>query len=180
MTDAEVREAVKVAEEYFGHKCKKYSGALMVEIIRNALQQEGIIISNRDVFIRGIPVEVDLILPKKEAIPRDGLSYEPSEVFGVIEIKKSGAYGAERIQGIKKNIEMIRNANPQIICSYLTLSEKKGYKWTVTDDSVGCKTYTMFWHNGRPDERRIYSSTGDWKRFLNDMRTMQQNNRFKI
>lgn len=173
MDDAEILNAVEDAERYFGPRCGKYSGAMTVQIIRRALQREGVAVSARDVFIRGIPVEVDLILPRKGTIPRDELVYEPQDVLLAVEIKKSGSFGARTIASIQKNAEILRITNPPIASTCLVLSERKGYRWAVTDLNAGCKVYTIFWHRG-DGARRIQQPTGDWDRFLADVRTLQE------
>jgi len=170
MKDTEILEAVEATERYFGPRCGKYSGALTVEIIRRALQQEGVLVSPRDVFIRGIPVEVDLILPRKGVVPRDDLVYEPQDVLMAVEVKKSGSFGDKTIEAVRRNAETLRTASPWIICSCLVLSEREGYCWALTDENATCKTYTMFWHRGE-GTKRIQRSTGDWKRFLADVRS---------
>jgi len=48
-----------------------------VEVIRQALLDDGIPVSSRDVFIRGIPIEFDLIVPRHDASPpADRILYE--------------------------------------------------------------------------------------------------------
>jgi len=174
MKDTEILHAVEAAERYFGPRCGKYSGALTVETIRRALQQNGIPVSPRDVFIRGIPVEVDLILPRDGVGPRDGLVFEPGEVLVALEVKKSGAFGEDTIRAVRRNVEALGATSPWIICSCLVLSEREGYRWALTDENAGCKTYTMFWHRGE-GSKRTQRSTGDWERFVADMRALQQN-----
>ena len=49
--------------EAFG-KCGKFAGAATVEIIKKALADEALPASVRDVFIQGLPVEWDLVVPR--------------------------------------------------------------------------------------------------------------------
>jgi len=50
----EILETVESGENEFQAKCKKFSGTLTVETIRNALKEKGIFTSPRDVFIEGL------------------------------------------------------------------------------------------------------------------------------
>ena len=50
------------AKAAFGTKCSKFSGAVTVEILKAALAEEGIQTSPRDVFVRGIPAGIDLVI----------------------------------------------------------------------------------------------------------------------
>jgi|HubBroStandDraft_6_1064221.scaffolds.fasta_scaffold668781_2 hypothetical protein len=44
-------------------KCGKFAGAATVEILKQALADEGLPTSVRDVFIKGLPVEWDIVVP---------------------------------------------------------------------------------------------------------------------
>ena len=48
----------------FGVKCSKFTGALTIEVLRLHLKRNGIPVSRRDVFIKGVGIEVDLIIPR--------------------------------------------------------------------------------------------------------------------
>jgi hypothetical protein len=48
----------------FGAKCSEFAGAVAVQILRDALAEQGIPTSPRDVFVRGIPLEIDLVVPR--------------------------------------------------------------------------------------------------------------------
>jgi len=173
MTDRDIFTAVEDAKQRFGKKCAKYTGAITVELIRRALQDHGLRVSPRDVFILGVPIEIDLLIPKWKAEPRDCLLYTPADVLAVIEVKNRGSFGNATIQKIRNDFRAIREANPLIQCCYLTLSERKGYRWTVTDENCDADAYTMFWHSGgRKNE--THDSTGDWDRFVQDMKRIQK------
>jgi hypothetical protein len=148
MKDADILNSVEQAERRFGPRCGKCSGALTVQIIRCALEQEGVSVSPRDGFIRGVPVEVDLLLPRRGAVPQDDLVYEARDVLMAIEIKKSGAFGENTVRAVRGNAEALRMANPSIVFCCLVLSERKSYRWVLTDENTACKTYTLFWHRG--------------------------------
>jgi len=144
MNDREILFAINTFKEQFGPKCGKYSGALTVELIRSELENNGIQVSRRDVFIQGVPLEIDFLIPRRNAKPLNGLVYQPTDVLAVVEVKNAGSFGNSTIQTIRQNFKLIKEAIPSIFCCYLTLSERKGFKWAITDNNSGGKTYTMF------------------------------------
>jgi hypothetical protein len=68
MTGEEIVMQAWSASEAFG-KCGKFAGAATVEIVKQALADEGLPTSVRDVFIKGLPVEWDLVVPRPLAEP---------------------------------------------------------------------------------------------------------------
>ncbi len=172
-SDIDLLKCISVAKNSFGPKCNKYIGAFTTELIREKLNDSGIRVSAKDVFMRGVPIEIDLIVHREGVLPQNGILYEPEDVLVTIEVKTSGAYGEKTIQTIRQNCEEIRQANSKIKCCYITLSERKDYKWAATDANTGCETYTLFWHEG-PDSKRVNISTGDWERFLLNMTEYQK------
>jgi hypothetical protein len=169
MEDHQLLDAANAARQRFGAKCTKYIGAVTVELIREALRNQGLTVSARDTFILGVPVEVDLILPRPDASCEHGLLYRPEDVLIALEIKNSGVYGADALDHIKQAFDLIRKGDPAIWCAYITLTERKGYKYAATSENIGASTYTLFWHNGSSIGRR-YESTGDWERLLADIK----------
>jgi len=172
VTDREILAAVEAAKQNFGTKCGKYTGAFTVEMIRHALEANGVSVSPRDVFILGIPIEIDILIPRRGATPLHSLLYTPADVLAIVEIKNRGSFGSATIQKVRANFAAIREANPQIQCCYLTLAERKTYKWTVTDENCGGDVYTMFWHR-MSHKQTVYDSTGDWERFVSAVKEVQ-------
>ena len=172
MNDTEILKAINQAKESFGLKCAKYCGALTTEIIRQVLKNSGVRVSARDVFIRGLPMEIDLLIYKEGVIPENGILFEPDDVLATIEVKNAGSFGDKTIQTLKNNSDAIRKANGRIKCCYITLSERKGYKWAISDGNSACETYTLFWYSGSGAKRNDLP-TGDWNRFLNNMSRYQ-------
>jgi hypothetical protein len=64
MTGEEIVTEIRDATEQFG-KCGKFGGAATVEIVKHGLSKEGISTSARDVFIKGVPLEIDLLVPRR-------------------------------------------------------------------------------------------------------------------
>ena len=171
MKDEEIFNLTSNGKKSFGVKCAKFAGAITVEIIKSALQNHRILTSPRDVFIKGLPIEIDLLIPKKEAAPQYGLVYQPQDVLAVLEIKNSGSFGESTINSIKKNFQRISQLNKEIYLAYVTLMERKGYKWAISKANLGFPTYTLFWHSGS-GAKFTTVATGDWKRLLDDIRNI--------
>ena len=167
MEQSKLRQLVFQGLDEFGVKCKKFSGALTVEILRCALKDYGIPVSSRDVFIRGISVELDLIVPKTRS-PKYGLVYEPEDVLAALEVKELGSWGAQTLNQIKRNFELIQLIKGDIYCAYITLSERRGFKQAITTESLGFPAYTLFWWKG--NDVKDAEPSGDYQRFLDDLR----------
>lgn len=162
---------VQKAKEGFGTNCKKFSGSVTVEILRSALLSLGIPVSTRDVFIKGVPIEVDLLIPTRVATPDYGLMYHPGDVLAVLEVKNYGAFGEDTLKRVHRSFELIRAANPQIYCAYVTLAERRGYKWAATADNLSADVFTLFWHNGS-SRNGGFESTGDWSNLVNRLKSL--------
>jgi hypothetical protein len=168
MDDITLLDQINRAKEDFGIKCSKYAGAITVEFVSRALRGHGISASPRDVFIKGVPIEIDLLIPRAGTSPENGILYRPKDVLIALEIKNSGAFGEETIRRIRKNFMTIQQHNEQIRCFYVTLAERKGYKWAVTEDNLGFPAYTLFWHSGSSKNRK-YEPSGDLQGLINDI-----------
>lgn len=149
----------------FGEKCGKFSGALTVHVLRQALCQARLPVSDRDVFIRGVPIEIDLLLVRPSPDTAGRLLYEPKDVLVALEIKSSGSFGRPTIDKTRADFARIKAANPQIMCAYVALAERDGYPWAVTRKNLGHPAYTLFWHNSSVRCCQ-YESSGDWAKLL--------------
>jgi hypothetical protein len=168
----EILQAVNEARKRFGKPLsRKYTGAATVEVLRDHLGRHGLVTSTRDVYIRGLPIEIDLLLPRPRAGAVHGILYEPQDVVFVLEVKASGSFGEQSQQAVRRTFERVWQA-AGVGCGYVTIWERRGYKWAVTDESLGgFKAYTLFRHGGRPEELRPEHATGDWERLLSDLRS---------
>jgi hypothetical protein len=128
----------------FGIKCSKFAGAVTVEILRAALTDEGIPVSPRDVFVRGIPVEIDLVVPRPKQEPLWGLLYEPGQVAAALEIKNTGTFGENSLAKIRRDFGHFREAG--ISCAYVTLEERRSYRWAASTEVLGFSCFTLAWH----------------------------------
>ncbi len=166
--DEILRREIERARETFGPKCDKYVGAVTVEAIRGALKRHGIETSSRDVFMQGVPIEVDLLIARQGAEPKHALLYRAQDVAVALEIKNRGCYGEMALEKTRRNFEEIRAHGPHIRCLYVTLTEREGYKWAATEENLGVPVYTLFWRAGSSKEPR-FKSTGDWETLLADL-----------
>jgi hypothetical protein len=174
MTAREVLEKVLRAMEEFEVKCKKFSGAITTALIREALLEEGFNVSERDVFIDGIPIEIDLLIAQKDASPINRIRYDPKDVLVVLEIKSRGTFGENACRRISTNFNIIKQTKNNICCIYITLSERKNYKWRATEKEINAPVYTLFWHSG-PENKLEYDPTGNWEKLINDLGTLVNN-----
>ena len=171
MEDYQLLKRIETAKDSFGVKCRKYAGSVTVELILQAFKNHGIQCSPRDVFIKGVPNEFDLLIPEVGVIPENDLLYQSHEVLAALEIKKQGSYGESTVMGIKKKFELVKRVNPKIMCAYVTIAERRGYKWSVLEENIGFPVYTLFWHNGSVKKFQIHSS-GDWARLIKDLKSI--------
>jgi len=146
-----------------GGKCSKYFGALTVEVIRQALMENSVPVSARDVFIRGIPIEFDLLIPRHGATCLNSILYDPEDVIAVFEIKSSGLFDYNSKNRIEKCFEKVRQRNPKIFCGYVTLSERQSFHEKNFDENEWA--YPLFWYR-QLKGNELYESTGAWQKLL--------------
>jgi hypothetical protein len=166
MTGREIVMQARNASEQFG-KCGKFGGAATVEIVKGALAEEEIPTSARDVFIKGVAVEIDLIIPRRGVKPSlGGILYEPLQVAVALEIKKSGLYGEKSLAAICNSFKLLTAQG--VSCAYLTLEERKTYRYKATPENLGVPgCFTLHWHQR---ETEPFAVTEDWSRLVTFLR----------
>ncbi len=163
MTGEEIVEKAWAQCEFFG-KCGKFAGAATVEVMKQALKDEGIPTSGRDVFVRGLPMEIDLIVPCPGAAPLlNGLLYEPSQVACALEVKLSGLHSKEDVPSLARKFEQAKTLG--VRCGYVTLGERQSYRDKATEENLRFPCFTLTWHTAR-----TLTDTGDWPRLLTFIR----------
>jgi hypothetical protein len=175
LLDLVLKAKANFAKANSGKNCSKYSGAVSVEIIRLALRQNGINTSSRDVFIKGVPVEIDFLIVKSDAAPEHGLLYQPEDVLAAFEIKNSGSFGEATIENTKRCFSLIKRSNPKIYCVYITIAERRNFRWAVHEGNLGSPAYTLFWHSG--GQKNIRYEPGkdrDWNRLITDLQALNK------
>jgi hypothetical protein len=165
MTGEEIARQARSASEDFELTCRKFSGAMTTELMKKALGDEGIATSARDVFIRGVALEIDLVVPWRGQEPTLGLLYEPKQVAAALEIKKSGSFGEQSLQTIRKNFNLLRGIN--VACEYVTLEERETYRYKATEENIGgFPCFTLAWHKGAEE----LVETRQWEKLLTFLR----------
>jgi hypothetical protein len=165
MNEKDLLARILAAKSGFGPVCGKYSGAVTTQVLKAALQTHDVHTSSRDVFIKHIALEIDLLIPKPGALAEDGILYRPEDVVVAFEIKNSGAFGAATLATTQDAFKRIRDRNPSIHCVYVTLSERRGYRWAITPQNLGWPAFTLFQHSGSAKNLR-HESTGDFDKLL--------------
>ena len=171
MTEEQLYELIEDAKCRIGVKCTKYAGAITVELLKNFLAHQGINTSPRDVFIEGVPVEIDLLVPKRGVVPQYGVLYRAEDVLAVFEVKNHGSFGAHTVENTKRAFKLIQDKNPRIWCAYVALKERRGYPYAVTDSNLGSSAYTFRWYSGSR-KRRLYESSGDHDRLMEKLKSI--------
>lgn len=153
----------------------KLVGALTVEVVRSKLAEKGFNLSHRNVFIEGVPYEIDLLV-LKEKVPNNhiiyNIIYKPEDVKAVLEIKFRGVYGKTALEKIKKTFDSI---DRKIKCFYITVSENKNYKYRVTNKNLGYPVFELFTRTTtleRALKKRDMYPTGDWDRLIKALRRL--------
>ena len=158
----QIVERARRAKTEFGQSCPtKFGGAAAIEILRAALLEEGIAASRRDVFIREVPCEIDLLIPRTNATPWMELVFEPEQVVIALEVKKSGSYLAGGLDKIKKDCALIKQAGVEY--AYISFEDRENYKYRPTEDKVGCRCFNLTWH---VDTDKELIPRQDWEEFV--------------
>lgn len=156
-----VEEARRATKE-FGARCPKFVGAVTVEILREALRTEGLQTSRRDVFVRGIPIEIDLIIPRTASSPPWGLVYEAGQVAVAMEVKHSGSYGKGGLSKLKENSRSLSGIGVAFV--YVSFEDTQSYKWRPKPENLdGIPCFTLAWHKKTGGD---FAPTGDWEKLL--------------
>jgi hypothetical protein len=140
--------------------CGKFAGAATVEIMKQALAEEGIATSVRDVFVQGLPFEVDLVVPRLGADPLlNGLLYQSMQVACALEIKLSGLHSKEDVPFLTRKFERAKTLG--VHCAYVTFGERQSYRDKATEENLRSPCFTLTWHTAK-----ALTDTGDWPRLL--------------
>ncbi len=150
-------------------KCTKFVGAITTEILRKELIKEGLNISNRDVFIEGLPHELDLLVLKKGAKPIENLFYTSEQVLAVLEIKFRGAYSKSAIEHVKETFDFVKKINKRIKCLYIMFSENTRCRHFKLEKKLGDRSFLLLRRKTSLENAmkkgEIYP-TGDWSRLI--------------
>jgi hypothetical protein len=149
--------------------CNKFEGHLAVEILKQALAEEGVRTSSRDVFVKGLPIEWDLILPTPGAVPLfNGLLYEASQVVVGIEVKLSGVVG-KTLLITRRNFALAKAQG--VPGCYVAFCDRK--RAAATDENLGFPCFNLTWSLGGGKRE----DTGAWPRFVDFLLTAERKTR---
>ena len=173
MLEQELFSLLKQGKQSLGVQSKKFTGTLVIEILRRAFEECRIGASRPNVYLKGLQFEVDLIIPRRGANVEFEILYSPVDVLAVLEIKTSGLFSKEDSSRIGSVFRAVQSINPSIFCAYVTMSERQSYKYKATEEKLGFPVYTLAWHHG-PDEDRKYENTGDFSRLIDKLASVSQ------
>lgn len=164
--DQRLEEIIKLVKEFgdfAGKQMRKVTGAIAVQVLRQHLDRNGVSVSDHDVFIKGIPIELDLVVPRREAELECGILYRPQDVAAVLEVKYSGIYSKESLAAIKKNFDYIREKHQHICCTCVVVLERESFPNKATEANLGHPVHTLHWWSGRRENAK---QTGEWETLL--------------
>ncbi len=165
MNEEQLFSEIAAAKNALGMMSRKFSGSVTTELIRQALLDSGVSVSGRDVFIRGLPLEIDLLVISSTARPTFGILYKPEDVLGCVEVKNAGSFGESTIQTTRKAFAQICAAIPKTQCFYVSVSERFDYPWAITEANVGVRCFTLFNYSGSGKRYKLWP-TGDWSKLV--------------
>ena len=170
MDDRTVFKRVEKSWNEIGkEKCSKYLGTLTTEVIRHALQENGIPTSGRDVFIRGIPIEFDLIIPRQGANCLEGILYDPEDVIAVLEIKTSGLFDYNSIERIEHCRNKVQEANSSIFYGYVTLTERQSFYNKIFGKNIPDWVFTLSWCKRVKGIEYCEEIKDSWQKLLSEL-----------
>ena len=156
--------------------CRKFVGALTIELLKKEFAEFGLNVSNRDVFVEGVPNELDLLIAKKDAHAEANLVYNSDDVLAVLEVKFRGSYGKKNIDRIKAVFDSAIAANKNIECFYLTVSENSRYKHRATRAKLGYDCFELLTRDTNLEsalKKDRIKETGEWQKLLERLKILR-------
>lgn len=161
ISDLQLLSVLKQAEKSLGFDNRQFSGAVVVHLLKSVLEELGFSTSEKDVFIKDVPIEVDFLIVKPNSSPEFGVLWNPEDVIAAFELKKSGLITDAGKITVNSNFNRLKTYHPHIRLFYVSFSETRDKIGNIqrSDDS-----YTFFLRrNGK------FSATGDYERFIKDV-----------
>ena len=129
--------------------CRKYNGALAVEVLKQALAEEGIATSRRDSYMRSLDIEWDLLVLRACAKPAFNLLYEADQVKVAVEVKLSGVVG-KTIDITRSNFETARGVG--VKCCYVSFCDHQNAASTTEAAWRSIRDYPARVNRGRASQ----------------------------
>jgi hypothetical protein len=117
-----VREAIQNGPKN-KRRCTKLSGAATTDALRLGLRTHGIRTSERDVYVKGMSTEIDLIVPRMACDTCGRTVYDAAEVLVAFEVKKRGISDKGGLTKIRCDFSAYSAACGGAKCMYVTLTE---------------------------------------------------------
>lgn len=149
------------------NRSKKYIGAASVEIIRKRLADLnlGFNTSMRDVFIKDLVNEIDLLILKKGVDPTK-VSYAPSEVLALVEVKTVGSFGKSANEIVYNLVDKAKKYGLPVF--YITVWEKEASLSRVTEkDNLRVFEFTL-----KQKGVKEPITGGGWTKLINEMKEL--------
>jgi hypothetical protein len=142
--------------------CRKYNGALAVELLKQAFAEEEIATSGRDSYVRSLEIEWDLLVLRDGAKPEFNLLYEPDQVKVALEVKLGGVV-ADAIPITMRKFEVALTAG--LKCCYVSFCDQQ--KAAATTQKLGFPCFNLTWSHG---EKKPREDTGQWPMLVDFLR----------
>jgi|SRR3989344_107977 len=153
-----------------GCSCNKFKGAATVQVLRKYLSSKGFNVSDRDVYIKGVPNELDLLVLRKN-VNNSLIIYNPEDVIFVFEIK----YGGTTDLGtILIKYHRIIEKNNKINCAYVTILEQQSWTNRFTKETIGFD-YFVFYTYRSTARPKPEVNMGGWEKLLKYLKENNQN-----
>lgn len=137
-------DLVMEAVDAWTEGCRKYNGALAVELLKQAFAEEGIATSGRDSYVRSLHIEWDLLVLRAGAKPAFNLLYDAIDIT----MRK---FEVARAAGVK--------------CCYVSFCGRRN--GAATTEKVGFPCFNLTWYHG---EKKPREDTGQWPMLVDFMR----------
>jgi hypothetical protein len=79
-------------------------------------------------------------------------------VAAALEVKNSGSFGEATIQKVRNDFGRLREAGVAA-CAYLTLEERRGFRWAASSERIGYPCFTLGWHKATGG---AFEATAEW------------------
>lgn len=144
-----------------GCDCNKFKGTATVQILREHLSLKGYNVSNRDVYIKGVPHELDLLVLRKN-VNNSLIIYNPKDVIFVFEIKYNGTTDLNYLSRVYNSII---EKNNKINCTYVTILEQQSWTKRFTKETIGFDYFVLYTY--RSTTRMLPEmDMGGWEKLL--------------
>ena len=139
----------------------KFKGTATVQVLREHLSLKGYNVSDRDVYIKGIPNELDLLILRKN-VDKSFIIYNPEDVIFVFEIKYNSTTNLKHLLSV---YNCIMKRNNKINCAYVTILDQNSWTKVFTKEAIGFDYFVLYTY--RSTTRMLPEmDMGGWEKLL--------------